>query len=144
MLYHGSETKEESPLVARQTREVTQQNTTDNKPQPTVDKQPTASETMVQNEMVENVAKEKVNKPSPAKKARKRRKTINPVQQTAEQNTAIAESESQQTPSDTNKLAEPIHYALPDPYLMLASQAQDIRARGERLHEEVASLMNDL
>ena len=34
------------------------------------------------------------------------------------------------------------HPAVEDPYLMMARQAQDIRSRGERLHEEVAMLMN--
>lgn len=33
------------------------------------------------------------------------------------------------------------HPNVEDPYLMLARQAQDIRSRGERLHEEVAMLM---
>ncbi len=33
--------------------------------------------------------------------------------------------------------------AVEDPYLMMARQAQDIRSRGERLHEEVAMLMDD-
>lgn len=34
------------------------------------------------------------------------------------------------------------HPAVEDPYLMMARQAQDIRSRGERLHEEVAMLMD--
>ena len=144
MLNHGNETTEEHPLVAQQTTEVTQQNATDDKPQPTADDQLTASGTTVQNEAVKNMAKAEVNKPSPAKKARKRRKEANPVQQTPQQNTAIAESESQETTPATSEPANPIHYAEPDPYLMMASQAQDIRTRGERLQKEVASLMNDL
>jgi hypothetical protein len=36
-----------------------------------------------------------------------------------------------------------LHPAVEDPYLMMARQAQDIRSRGERLHEEVAMLMDD-
>ena len=35
------------------------------------------------------------------------------------------------------------HPNVEDPYLLLARQAQDIRSRGERLHEEVAMLMDN-
>lgn len=62
---------------------------------------------------------------------RKHRRTTEPVVEEVEQITEDVEP----VPSR--------HPAVEDPYLMMARQAQDIRSRGERLHEEVAMLMDD-
>ncbi len=62
---------------------------------------------------------------------RKHRRTTEPVVEEVEQTVEKVEPK----PS--------LHPAVEDPYLMMARQAQDIRSRGERLHEEVAMLMDD-
>ena len=65
------------------------------------------------------------------KALRKHRRTTKPVVEEVEQTVEKVEPK----PS--------LHPAVEDPYLMMARQAQDIRLRGERLHEEVAMLMDD-
>ena len=65
------------------------------------------------------------------KALRKHRRTTEPVVEEVEQTVEKVEPK----PS--------LHPAVEDPYLMMARQAQDIRSRGERLHEEVAMLMDD-
>ena len=80
--------------------------------------------------VVETVVPQKTTKKH-RKAHRKHRRTTEPVVEEVEQITEDVEP----VPSR--------HPAVEDPYLMMARQAQDIRSRGERLHEEVAMLMDD-
>ena len=80
--------------------------------------------------VVETVVPQKTTKKH-RKAHRKHRRTTEPVVEEVEQITEDVEP----VPSR--------HPAVEDPYLMVARQAQDIRSRGERLHEEVAMLMDD-
>ena len=48
---------------------------------------------------------------------------------------------SNQTPPPLERLGEAFNRQ--DPFLLAAAQAQDIRRRGERLHHEIAQLMNN-
>ena len=79
--------------------------------------------------VVETVVPQKTTKKH-RKAHRKHRRTTEPVVEEVEQITEDVEP----VPSR--------HPAVEDPYLMMARQAQDIRSRGERLHEEVAMLMD--
>lgn len=80
--------------------------------------------------VVETIVPQKTTKKY-RKAHRKHRRTTEPVVEEVEQITEDVEP----VPSR--------HPAVEDPYLMMARQAQDIRSRGERLHEEVAMLMDD-
>lgn len=80
--------------------------------------------------VVETVVPQKTTKKY-RKAHRKHRRTTEPVVEEVEQTVEKVEPK----PS--------LHPAVEDPYLMMARQAQDIRSRGERLHEEVAMLMDD-
>ena len=80
--------------------------------------------------VVETVVPQKTTKKH-RKAHRKHRSTTEPVVEEVEQTVEKVEPK----PS--------LHPAVEDPYLMMARQAQDIRSRGERLHEEVAMLMDD-
>lgn len=56
----------------------------------------------------------------------------------------LAKAEPQQEEPTDNADAASTHYpSIQDPFLLAAAQAQDIRSRGERLHQEVALLMNN-
>ena len=80
--------------------------------------------------VVETIVPQKTTKKY-RKAHRKHRRTTEPVVEEVEQTVEKVEPK----PS--------LHPAVEDPYLMMARQAQDIRSRGERLHEEVAMLMDD-
>ena len=80
--------------------------------------------------VVETIVPQKTTKKH-RKAHRKHRRTTEPVVEEVEQTVEKVEPK----PS--------LHPAVEDPYLMMARQAQDIRSRGERLHEEVAMLMDD-
>ena len=79
--------------------------------------------------VVETIVPQKTTKKY-RKAHRKHRRTTEPVVEEVEQTVEKVEPK----PS--------LHPAVEDPYLMMARQAQDIRSRGERLHEEVAMLMD--
>ena len=150
---HSGDQPTERPLVAKQkteatqpnnVKEATQPNNVKEEPQPTVEDTQTATEAVEQNATVEHIEKAQVVQHKPVKKAKKRNKTIPQVQQ-AEQHIALTESQSQEaSPAADEPFMAPVHYASPDPYLTMASQVQDIRTRGERLHKEVALLMDNL
>ena len=141
---HNGDQSKERPLVAVQKTEATLQNNVKEEPQPTVEDTQTATETVEQNITVENTGKTQITQHKPAKKAKKRNRTMPQVQQ-AEQHVALTESKSQEaSPATDEPVIAPVHYASPDPYLTMASQVQDIRTRGERLHKEVALLMENL
>ena len=80
--------------------------------------------------VVETVVPQKTTKKH-RKAHRKHRRTTEPVVEEVEQITEDVEPVPSRQP------------AVEDPYLIVARQAQDIRSRGERLHEEVAMLMDD-
>ena len=141
---HVGDQPKEQPLVAKQKTEATQPNNVKEEPQQTVEDTQTATEVVRQNATVEHIEKAQVVQHKPVKKAKKRNKTIPQVQQ-AEQHIALTESQIQEaSPAADEPVIAPVHYASPDPYLTMASQVQDIRTRGERLHKEVALLMDNL
>ena len=141
---HVGDQPKEQPLVAKQKTEATQPINVKEEPQQAVEDTQTATEAVEQNATVEHIEKAQVAQHKPAKKAKKRNKTIPQVQQ-AEQYVALTESQSQKaSPAADEPVMAPVHYASPDPYLTMASQVQDIRTRGERLHKEVALLMDNL
>ena len=80
--------------------------------------------------VVETIVPQKTTKKY-RKALRKHRRTTEPVVEKVEQTVEKVEPK----PS--------LHPAVEDPYIMMARQAQEIRSRGERLHEEVAMLMDD-
>ena len=141
---HVGDQPKEQPLVAKQKTEATQPNNVKEEPQQTVEDTQTATEVVRQNATVEHIEKAQVAQHKPAKKAKKRNRTMPQVQQ-AEQYVALTEGQSQEaSPAADEPFMAPVHYASPDPYLTMASQVQDIRTRGERLHKEVALLMDNL
>jgi outer membrane biosynthesis protein TonB len=150
---HSGDQPKERPLVAKHTTEViqqnnvkeeTQQNNVKEEPQQTDEDKQTAREAVEQNITVEHIEKAQVAQHKPIKKAKKRNRTMPQVQQT-EQHVALTEGQSQEAlPAADEPVIAPVHYASPDPYLTMASQVQDIRTRGERLHKEVALLMDNL
>ena len=159
---HVGDQPKEQPLVAKQkteatqpnnvkeatqpnnVKEATQPNNVKEEPQQTVEDTQTATEVVRQNATVEHVEKAQVVQHKPVKKAKKRNRTMPQVQQ-VEQHVALTESQSQEAlPAADEPVIAPVHYASPDPYLTMASQVQDIRTRGERLHKEVALLMDNL
>ncbi|MBR3093569.1 MAG: hypothetical protein IKG99_11215 [Bacteroidaceae bacterium] len=150
---HSGDQPTERPLVAKQkteatqpnnVKEATQPNNVKEEPQQAVEDTQTATEVVRQNATVEHIEKAQVVQHKPVKKAKKRNKTIPQVQQ-EEQHVALTESQSQEaSPAADEPVIAPVHYASPDPYLTMASQVQDIRTRGERLHKEVALLMDNL
>lgn len=141
---HVGDQPKEQPLVAKQKTEATQPINVKEEPQPTVEDTQTATEAVEQNATVEHIEKAQVAQHKPVKKAKKRNRTMPQVQQ-VEQHVALTESQSQEAlPAADEPVIAPVHYASPDPYLTMASQVQDIRTRGERLHKEVALLMDNL
>ena len=113
---HVGDQPTERPMVAKQKTEATQPINVKEEPQQAVEDTQTATEAVEQNATVEHIEKAQVAQHKPVKKAKKRNKPF----------------------------MAPVHYASPDPYLTMASQVQDIRTRGERLHKEVALLMDNL
>lgn len=141
---HVGDQPKEQPLVAKQKTEATQPINVKEEPQQAVEDTQTATEAVEQNATVEHIEKAQVAQHKPAKKAKKRNRTMPQVQQ-AEQYVALTEGQSQEaSPAADEPFMAPVHYASPDPYLTMASQVQDIRTRGERLHKEVALLMDNL
>jgi len=150
---HVGDQPTERPLVAKQkteatqpnnVKEATQPNNVKEEPQQTDEDKQTATEVVRQNATVEHIEKAQVAQHKPTKKAKKRNRTMPQVQQ-AEQYVALTEGQSQEAlPAADEPVIAPVHYASPDPYLTMASQIQDIRTRGERLHKEVALLMDNL
>lgn len=150
---HSGDQPTERPLVAKQkteatqpnnVKEATQPNNVKEEPQQTVEDTQTATEAVEQNIKVEHIEKAQVAQHKPAKKAKKRNRTMPQVQQT-EQHVALTEKPNQEpSPATDEPVIAPVHYASPDPYLTMASHVQDIRTRGERLHKEVALLMDNL
>ena len=150
---HSGDQPTERPLVAKQKTEATQPNNVKEEPQPNnvkedpqqiVEDTQTATEVVRQNATVEHIEKAQVAQHKPVKKAKKRNRTMPQVQQ-VEQHVALTESQIQEaSPAADGPVIAPVHYASPDPYLTMASQVQDIRTRGERLHKEVALLMDNL
>ena len=141
---HVGDQPTEQPLVAKQKTEATQPINVKEEPQQAVEDTQTATEAVEQNATVEHIEKAQVAQHKPTKKAKKRNRTMPQVQQ-AEQYVALTEGQSQEAlPAADEPVIAPVHYASPDPYLTMASQVQDIRTRGERLHKEVALLMDNL
>ena len=150
---HSGDQPTERPLVAKQkteatqpnnVKEATQPNNVKEEPQQAVEDTQTATEAVEQNATVEHIEKAQVAQHKPVKKAKKRNRTMPQVQQ-VEQHVALTESQIQEaSPAADEPFMAPVHYASPDPYLTMASQVQDIRTRGERLHKEVALLMDNL
>ena len=107
--------------------------------------------------MVEQMAKQDEPQPSPVEVSREKKEvamvveTIVPQKTTKKYRKAHRKHRRTTEPvveevEQTVEKVEPkpsLHPAVEDPYLMMARQAQDIRSRGERLHEEVAMLMDD-
>ena len=139
---HSGDQPKKQPLVAKHTTEATQPtNSGENK---TVEGQQTETETVEQKTTAEHTVKEQVARHRPTKKAKKRNRTTPQVQQ-AEQHVALTEKPNQEgSPATDEPIIAPVHYSSPDPYLTMASQVEDIRTRGERLHKEVALLMDNL
>ena len=107
--------------------------------------------------MVEQMAKQDEPQPSPVEVSREKKEvamvveTVVPQKTTKKHRKALRKHRRTTEPvveevEQTVEKVEPkpsLHPAVEDPYLMMARQAQDIRSRGERLHEEVAMLMDD-
>ena len=107
--------------------------------------------------MVEQMAKQDEPQPSPVEVSREKKevamvvetivpqKTTKKYRKAHRKNRRTTKSVVEEVEQTVEKV-EPkpsLHPAVEDPYLMMARQAQDIRSRGERLHEEVAMLMDD-
>ncbi|MBQ3629236.1 MAG: hypothetical protein II947_09460 [Bacteroidaceae bacterium] len=106
--------------------------------------------------MVEQMAKQDEPQPSPVEVCREKKEVAMVVETIVPQKTTKKYRKAHRKNRRTTKSAveeveqtvekvEPkpsLHPAMEDPYLMMARQAQDIRSRGERLHEEVAMLMD--
>ena len=73
------------------------------------------------------------------KKRHKKRPVITEVQNTVSENNLP----SAKTNEETVRVAQPITASVPDPFIEFEDQARDIRSRGERLHQEIAMLMNN-
>lgn len=107
--------------------------------------------------MVEQMAKQDEPQPSPVEVSREKKEVVMVVETIVPQKTTKKYRKAHRKNRRTTKSVveeveqtvekvEPkpsLHPAVEDPYLMMARQAQDIRSRGERLHEEVAMLMDD-
>ena len=106
--------------------------------------------------MVEQMAKQDEPQPSPVEVSREKKEVAMVVETIVSQKTTKKYRKAHRKNRRTTKSVveeveitedvEPVpsrHPAVEDPYLMMARQAQDIRSRGERLHEEVAMLMDD-
>ena len=107
--------------------------------------------------MVEQMAKQDEPQPSPVEVSREKKEVAMVVEKIVPQKTTKKHRKAHRKNRRTTKSVveeveqtvekvEPkpsLHPAVEDPYLMMARQAQDIRSRGERLHEEVAMLMDD-
>ena len=107
--------------------------------------------------MVEQMAKQDEPQPSPVEVSREKKEVAMVVETVVPQKTTKKHRKAHRKNRRTTKSVveeveqtvekvEPkpsLHPAVEDPYLMMARQAQDIRSRGERLHEEVAMLMDD-
>ena len=107
--------------------------------------------------MVEQMAKQDEPQPSPMEVSREKKEVAMVVETIVPQKTTKKHRKAHRKNRRTTKSVveeveqtvekvEPkpsLHPAVEDPYLMMARQAQDIRSRGERLHEEVAMLMDD-
>ena len=78
---HSGDQPTERPLVAKQKTEATQPNNVKEEPQPTVEDTQTATEVVRQNATVEHIEKAQVAQHKPAKKAKKRNRTMPQVQQ---------------------------------------------------------------
>ncbi|MBO4658325.1 MAG: hypothetical protein J5637_01750 [Prevotella sp.] len=127
---------EEKPIVA----EVTEHHT------PQADSpatSPSVSPSVVEEKKEEQLAEvqpasQPVNKPT---KAVKRRST--------QERTMHAEAEPKQESTEPDNLPDgpdttpAFRPSMEDPFLLAAAHAQDIRSRGERLHQEIAMLMNN-
>ena len=106
--------------------------------------------------MVEQMAKQDEPQPSPVEVSRDKQEiamvteTVVPHKTTKKHRKALRKHRRITEPvveevEQTVEKVEPVpslHPAVEDPYLMMTRQAQDIRSRGERLHEEVAMLMD--
>ncbi len=107
--------------------------------------------------MVEQMAKQDEPQPSPVEVSREKKEVAMVVETVVPQKTTKkhrkAHRKYRRSTEPVVEEVEPIvekvepmpsrHPAVEDPYLIMARQAQDIRSRGERLHEEVAMLMDD-
>ena len=106
--------------------------------------------------MVEQMAKQDEPQPSPVEVSREKKEVAMVVETIVPQKTTKkyrkAHRKNRRTTKSVVEVVEQtvekvepkpsLHPAVEDPYLMMARQAQDIRSRGERLHEEVAMLMD--
>lgn len=81
--------------------------------------------------------------PQPAKQKRKARKKRS-IQERAMLAEATPKQDDSADASETHhsSLLTP-HFSEQDPFLLAVAQTQDIRQRGERLHHEIAQLMNN-
>ncbi|MBR3531375.1 MAG: hypothetical protein IKN83_08425 [Bacteroidaceae bacterium] len=107
--------------------------------------------------MVEQMAKQDEPQPSPVEVSREKKEVAMVVETVVPQKTTKKHRKAHrkhrrstetvvEEVEQTVEKVEPMpsrHPAVEDQYLMMARQAQDIRSRGERLHEEVAMLMDD-
>ena len=106
--------------------------------------------------MVEQMAKQDEPQPSPVEVCREKKEVAMVVETVVPQKITKKHRKAHRKHHRTTELvvkmeqtvekmaSKPsLHPAVEDPYLMMARQAQDIRSRGERLHEEVAMLMDD-
>ena len=104
---------------------------------------------------VEQMAKQDEPQPSPVEVSREKKEVAMVVETVVPQKTTKkhrkAHRKHRRTTEPVVEMEQTVekvepkpsrHPAVEDPYLMMARQAQDIRSRGERLHEEVAMLMD--
>lgn len=133
LVFHLSQNSaEEEPAVA----EVVEKNT----------QQPVTPSAEIEKE--KEMVAEAQQTPPPVKKqqkgARKHATQEEPLLVQAESKALLAETvPKQEEPADTSGTAPAHHPSMHDPFHLAAAQAQDIRSRGERLHQEIALLMNN-
>lgn len=133
LLFHFSQNQDEGkPVVAEAVEPSTPQAIT-----------PSISPSIVEEKKDEQLAEVQPT-PKPVvkkqKKAFKRRNTlVKPLPSVAEPKQENTEAANLPDGHDT---APDFCPSIEDPFLMAAAQAQDIRSRGERLHQEISMLMN--
>ena len=133
LIFHFRQNQaEEKPIVAEVAEHSTPQAVS-----------PSVSPTIVEEKKDKQLAEvqpasQPVNKP---RKAVKKRSTQEkPMLAEAEPKQESTEPDNLPDGPDTTPAFRP---SMEDPFLLAASHAQDIRSRGERLHQEIAMLMNN-
>ena len=106
--------------------------------------QPTSPSVKIQRKAVK---RRSVQEKSLLAEAKPKRESAEPKRENAEPKREIAEPKQESTipvnHPDGHDTTPAFRTSMEDPFLLAAAQAQDIRSRGERLHQEISMLMNN-